>query len=127
VCEVLIASKMTVLNARTLEPLPSLSANETRWLGHMADDIASTYGPEPLAFLMASPDALVLSGTRGTFRLPRAAVTKLGRGKMYPWFFSALRIHHAVSSYPSALQFKPLGAHWREVQAKLKSLGYPVG
>ena len=118
---------MTTLNVRTLEPLPTLSANETRWLGHMADDVGSTYGPEPLAFLTASTDAIVLSGTRGTFRVPRAAVTKLGRGKMYPWFFSGLRIHHRVPGCPSDLQFKPLFAHWREVQVKLKSLGYPVG
>jgi hypothetical protein len=118
---------MNTLNARTLEPLPTLAANETRWLGHMSDDVGSTYGSEPLAFLTTSPDVLVLSGTRGTFRMPRAAVVKLGRGKMYPWFFSALRIHHKVPGYPSDLQFKPLGLHWREVQAKLKSLGYPVG
>jgi hypothetical protein len=93
----------------------------------MADDVGSTYGPEPLASLRATPAALVLSGTLGAFQLPRSAITKLGRGNFYPWFFSALRIHHRVAGYPVALQFKPLGTHWRVVQAQLKSLGYPIG
>lgn len=93
----------------------------------MADDIASTYGPEPMASLTATAQELVLSGTRGTFRVPRSAVTRLGRGKMYPWFFAALRIHHSVAGYPDALQFKPQPGHWRDVLARLKSLGYPTG
>jgi len=44
----------------------------------MADDVSNTYGPDPLAALSATADLLVLSGTRGTFRVPRSAVTKLG-------------------------------------------------
>lgn len=93
----------------------------------MADDVASTYGPEPLASLTATAHELVLSGTRGTFRVPRSAVTRLGRGNFYPWFFSALRIHHSVPGYPENLQFKPQPGHWRDVVARLKSLGYPTG
>jgi len=92
----------------------------------MCDGVAATYGPTPLAFLSASFDELHLSGTRGNFRLPRSAIRKLGRGKFYPWLFSAVRIHHEVRNYPEELQFKPMGIHSREVLAKLKELGYPV-
>lgn len=117
----------TVSDRRPDLPAPSASDDEIKWPGHMADDIANTYGPEPLASLTATAEHLVLSGTRGTFRVPRSAVTRLGRGKMYPWFFSALRIHHSVAGYPEALQFKPQPGHWRDVLARLKSLGYPTG
>lgn len=92
----------------------------------MADDIAATDGPEPLANLTATAEFLSLSGTRGNFRVPRAAVTKLGRGNFYPWFFGAVRIHHTVSGYPRSLQFKPLGVKPSEVTAKLRELGYPA-
>lgn len=91
----------------------------------MADDVAGTYGPEPMAFLSATTEELILAGTRGTFRIPRPEIIKLGRGKMYPWFFSALRIHHRVEGFPRDLQFKPLDAHWREVAEALRELGYP--
>jgi hypothetical protein len=92
----------------------------------MADDVASTFGPEPLAQLLASADALHLNSARGNFRIPRAAVVRLGRGNFYPWFFSALRIHHTVTGYPRSLQFKPLQTTWRNVIAELKQLGYPT-
>ncbi|MGH7946092.1 MAG: hypothetical protein ACREH8_03130 [Opitutaceae bacterium] len=117
---------MTAVQARSAEYLQSAAPGELRWPGHMSDDVGSTYGPEPLASLTATAETLVLSATRGTFRVPRSAVTKLGRGKMYPWFFKGLRIHHRVAGYPTDLQFQPLGIHWREVQAQLKALGYPV-
>ena len=103
----------------------SLDGSPLSWAGHMADDIAATYGPEPLANLTATAESLSLSSTRGNFRLPRAAITKLGRGNFYPWFFSAVRIHHNVRGYPRSLQFKPLGAKPAEVIAKLRALGYP--
>jgi hypothetical protein len=96
-----------------------------KWEGHMADDVGSTFGPEPMAFLSATAEELVLSGTRGTYKVPRVAVTKVGRGKLYPWFFSALRISHTVERLPRDLQFKPLGQHWRQVMQKLRELGYP--
>ncbi len=118
---------MTTVQARSAEYLQPAAPGELRWPGHMADDIASTYGSEPLASLTATADTLVLSSTRGTFRIPRASVIKLGRGKMYPWFFKGLRIHHRVTGYPTVLQFQPIAGHWREVQAQLKTLGYPVG
>lgn len=105
-------------------PLPSAanaSGDEIKWPGHMADDIASTYGPEPLASLTATVHELLLSGTRGTFRIPRAAVTRIGRGNFYPWLFSALRIHHSVSGFPKSLQFKPQPGHWRDVLTRLKA------
>ena len=92
----------------------------------MADDVGATYGPEPMATLIATAEFLSLSGSRGNFRLPRTAVIKVGRGNFYPWFFSALRIHHAVRGYPRSLQFKPLGLKPRNVMLKLRELGYPV-
>jgi hypothetical protein len=75
--------------------------------------------------LTATTHELVLSGTRGTFRVPRSAVTRLGRGNFYPWLFSAMRIHHSVAGLPKSLQFKPQPGHWREVLARLQALGYP--
>lgn len=92
----------------------------------MADDIGATFGHQPLASLTATADALVLTGTRGNFRVPRSAIKKLGRGNMYPWLFSAVRIHHSVPGYPTELQFKPLGLRPREVLAQLRRLGYPA-
>ena len=97
-----------------------------KWEGHMADDVGATYGHEPMASLTATADLLELSGTRGSFHLPRASVRKLGRGKMYPWLFSAVRIHHTVPGYPADLQFKPLGSSPRDVLAQLRQLGYPA-
>ena len=97
------------------------------WAGHMADDISATDGPEPMAKLSATTEALELMSTRGNFRVPRSAITKLGRGKFYPWFFAAIRIHHSASGVPRTLQFKPLGLKPRDVFEKLRSLGYPVG
>ena len=101
-------------------------SSQLSWPGHMADDIAATYGPEPLANLTATADFLSLTSTRGNFRVPRAAVTTLGRGNLYPWLFSAMRIHHTVANYPRSLQFKPLGLKPRELMAKLRELGYPI-
>jgi hypothetical protein len=106
---------------------PATSADgELRWAGHMADDVSNTYGPDPLATLSATAGELVLTGSRGTFRVPREAVTALRRGKFYPWFFSALSIKHTVAGYPVSLQFKPQPGHWREVLKQLETLGYPV-
>ena len=90
----------------------------------MSDGVAATYGPSPLAFLSARSDELLLCGNRGSFRLPRPAVRKLGRGGFYPWFFSSLRIHHTLSSYPAELQFKPMQASVREILQQLHALGY---
>jgi hypothetical protein len=101
-------------------------AQELKWEGHMADDVGATYGHEPLATLTATAEMLILAGTRGNFRLPRSSITKLGPGKMYPWLFSAVRIHHTVPGYPRDLQFKPLRLTPREVLAQLRQLGFPV-
>jgi hypothetical protein len=102
------------------------AAGATRWDGHMCDGIASTYGPTPLAFLSATADELLLCGNRGSFRLPRAAIRKVGRGGFYPWFFSAVRVHHTMTNYPVELQFKPMQSAAGEILAQLKALGYPV-
>lgn len=91
----------------------------------MSDDVAATFGPEPMAFLSATPDEIVLSGSRGTYCLPRSAVVKIGRGKMYPWFFSGVRLQHTVENFPATLQFKPIDGHWRDVAQALRELGYP--
>lgn len=90
----------------------------------MADHVGATYGHQPLAYLSATAEELILSGNRGTFRFSRAAVRKIRRGLMYPWFFRAVRIEHAVTGYPSELQFKPLDATPREVRDRLRQLGY---
>lgn len=97
-----------------------------RWHGHMADDVGATDGREPMATLEATAAELVLSGNRGTFRLRRDEVTKIGRGGLYPWLFGALRIRHGVARLPSELQFKPLDATVPAVRIALKSLGYPT-
>ena len=120
-------TSMNTLQNRSAEFLQPAAPGEFRWPGHMADDVASTYGPEPLASLTATADALVLDGTRGTYRMARSAVIKLGRAKMYPWLFKGLRIHHRAAGLPKDLQFQPINVHWREVQEQLKSLGYRVG
>lgn len=99
---------------------------EHKWEGHMADDIAATDGPVPMALLIATSDSLFLGSTRGNFKIPRSAVTKLGRGKFYPWFFSAVRIHHSVPGFPRALQFKPMHVKPAEVMNALRTLGYSV-
>jgi hypothetical protein len=117
---------MNPVQARSSEFLQPAAPGELRWPGHMADDVGNTYGPEPMASLTATADLLVLHGTRGTFRLPKAAVVKLGRGKMYPWMFKGLRIHHRIHGISADLQFQPLDGNWREVQARLKDLGYPI-
>ena len=112
-------------NTHRMEPKAE-GPSHLSWPGHLADDISATDGPEPLAHLTATAELLTLSSTRGNFRVPRTAVTKLGRGNFYPWFFAAVRIHHTVSGYPRSLQFKPLGVKPSEVTAKLRELGYPV-
>jgi hypothetical protein len=104
----------------------SEKASHSRWDGHMSDGVGSTYGPEPLAFLSADSEHLVLSGNRGNFRLPRASVQKLGRGGLYPWFFGGIRIRHNVASFPEELVFKPMGARERDILNELRALGYPV-
>lgn len=103
-----------------------MDATSFRWEGHMSDGVGATYGPEPMAFLSATATELVLSGPRGTFPLARAHVMKLGRGRMYPWFFAGIRIHHKAPKCPEELQFKPMGAQTRDIFAQLRSLGYPV-
>lgn len=102
------------------------AAPDFRWEGQMGNGLGATYGLPPAAFLAANAEALVVSGPLGTFRLPRTAVTKLGRGGMYPWFFGGIRIHHRDPKCPEELQFKPLGAHRRDVLSHLRGLGYPV-
>ena len=102
------------------------NSTDSRWEGHMSDGVGATYGPKPLAFLNANSDELLLSGNRGTFRLPRASVLKLGRGSMYPWCFGGIRIRHNISNFPADLQFKPMGARSRDILDRLRALGYPA-
>lgn len=93
----------------------------------MSDGVGATFGPEPCAVLSANADELWLKGTRGDFRLPRNAVVRIGRGRMYPWFFRGIRIRHNVAGYPSDLQFTPMVGRTRDILAQLKSLGFPTG
>lgn len=116
---------MTSVPDKSAVATPDASASyPLHWKGHMADHIGATYGPEPLAFLAASATELLLSGNRGTFRFPRAAVVKVGRGGLYPWCFSSVRIRHSIAGFPAELQFKPLDATTKDVLGQLKSLGY---
>lgn len=92
----------------------------------MADDVAATDGPKPLAMLIAAPQELVLSGTRGTYRFARGDVLAVGRGSFYPWFFEAIRLRHGVAKFPRTLQFKPMDGKWRAVRDRLQEMGYPV-
>lgn len=104
----------------------SAPADEIKWEGHMADDVAATSGPDPMALLRATNDYLYLTSTRGDFKVPRSAIAKLGRGKFYPWMFAALRIHHTAPGLPRELQFKPTRAKTAQVFEQLRALGYPV-
>lgn len=93
----------------------------------MCNGLGATYGLPPMAWLGASSTQLILSGPLGTFNLPVASVVRIGRGRMYPWFFAGIRVHHRDPKCPEELQFKPLGVSTREVVARLRALGYPVG
>ncbi|HEX2862848.1 MAG TPA: hypothetical protein VHN79_14470 [Lacunisphaera sp.] len=115
----------------TLSNVPLVSPTDTaipnhRWEGHMSNGVGATYGSTPMAFLSATSSELVLTGPLGAFHLPRASVVKLGRGRMYPWFFAGLRIHHRDPKFPEELQFKPLGVQRREIFAQLRALGFSV-
>ena len=106
---------------------PAAKPVALRWDGHMSDGVGATYGTEPMAFLSAEPEALLLCGTRGTFKIPRTAVVKLGRGGFYPWFFKGIRIRHSLANLPSELVFRPLGTQERDILSRLRELGYPAG
>lgn len=128
-----------MLFSSTMNPIPSVSPAgapgpsdlvidpaAVTWQGHMADDVAATDGPKPMAMLIATPQEIVLSGTRGTYRLPRSEVLGIGRGGFYPWFFGAIRLKHKVAKFPRTLQFKPMDGGWRTVRDRLRELGYPT-
>jgi hypothetical protein len=92
----------------------------------MSNGLGATYGLAPMAFLTADADRIVLSGNLGTFEFTRSALRKIGRGGIYPWFFSSIRLHHNTAGFPEELQFKPLGARASDIRARLKALGYPA-
>lgn len=93
----------------------------------MSDGVGTTYGGEPLAILEAGAKELLLSGTRGTFRIPRTAIQIIVRGSFYPWFFGGIRIRHNIPGLPEYLLFKSMTASSREILGKLQGLGYPTG
>lgn len=105
---------------------PDTATADFRWAGHMANGTGATYGLPPASSLHATANELVLSGPLGTFRFARSEVLKLGRGGMYPWFFSGIRIHHRNAGYPAELQFKAQEVARGEVIGRLRGLGYPV-
>ena len=117
------------MHTATLSPpeaSPASPPAEFRWDGHMSDDVASTYGATPCAFLQANARELYLCGSRGRFLLPRSAVRLISKGTLYPWIFASVRIHHDNPKFPRELQFKPLGTSFRAVLAQLRELEYPV-
>jgi hypothetical protein len=117
---------MTNLPISPVESPAKLDAPTCRWEGQITNGLGTTYG-FPAATLCADSTELVLTGTIGTFRLPRASVQKVGRAKLYPWFFAGIRFHHNNPGCPEELQFTPLGLSSRAVIAQLQILGYPVG
>jgi hypothetical protein len=104
------------------EPNPA----DDRWEGHMCDGVGSTYGPKPTAFLYANSDEILLTGSRGAFRLLRSSISKIGRGKLYPWMFGGITIRHNVASFPKELQFQAMGVRSREILNRLRELGFPM-
>lgn len=117
---------MSKLPTESSSPTAKSTPTNQRWEGHMSDGVGSTYGPAPMAHLAAEAGHLVLSGSRGNFYVPRAAVVRLGRGGFYPWFFGGIRIHHSVAGFPTELVFKPMGIRERDILARLREMGYPV-
>lgn len=114
----------TSLNTPT-ETSTGTEVSICRWEGSLSNGIGATTGL-PQAFLSADPNELVLSGTLGTYHLPRASVVKVGRGMMYPWFFAGIRFHHSILKFPNELQFKSSEVSSREILNRLRSMGYPV-
>lgn len=117
-----------------MNPPPPASVSPTanhdsaicRWEGQISNGIGTT-NSIPMASLSADANELVLSGTLGTFRLSRESIVRLGRGRMYPWLFGGIRIHHNSPEQPEELQFKPFAVSSREVLSQLRKLGYPAG
>ncbi|ACB75418.1 hypothetical protein [Opitutus terrae] len=109
-----------------LETTHSPAPATDQWHGHVSDDVSATSGPLPKASLTATDHELVIVGPRTTYRVERTAVTRIGRGQLYPWLFGGLRIRHNVPGLSAELQFKPLGCPAREVLQRLRTLGYPV-
>ena len=108
-------------------PLDSLPAGSLCLKGHMYNGVGTTYGPVPGATLTASADELWIKGNLGDFHIPRAAVTKLQRGSLYPWFFRGVRIQHRIAGIPAVLRFNAMSGSTRELLAQLGALGFPIG
>lgn len=92
----------------------------------MSDGSTATHGHAALATLTASANELIVSGQLGTFRIPRAAVTRIGRGKWYPWLFAGIVIYHKVPGCASALPSSAIGTLARGLRQKLADFGYPA-
>jgi hypothetical protein len=103
----------------------SLPNDTLVWPGHVADDGGSTTGVRPTGSLTATPAGLVLKSTRGEFRVSREHVTRIGWGRLYPWFFCAVQIHHQEPNCSRELQFRPMGAGVKAILRRLEQLGYP--
>jgi hypothetical protein len=105
---------------------PATALPDLTWVGHMAEDGGSTTGSSPSSTLTANDHELSLRGPRGDFHVPRTAVTRISRGKFYPWFFMAVRIHHNLPRCSQELQFKPMDTTVGAIFDRLRALGYPV-
>ncbi len=105
-------------------PIPA-TVYALRWEGAMNDGNGTSGSQGAAAVLCANADEIWLSGRRGDFHLPRAAVVRVGRAGMYPWFFRGIRIRHTVAGYPPILQFGAWTVPSRQVISQLRSLGFP--
>ncbi len=105
----------------------SAAVAETRadsWHGHMADQVGATFGPDAVAQLTASPEDVQVTGALGSFTLEKSAIKSISGGRMYPWFFRAVRIRATWKGADLDIQFKPLDASHRSVIQRLHQLGY---
>ena len=105
--------------------VPPSSTGPLRLEGHMADDVAATFGPKPGAVLQATTDELWIQGNRGDFRIPRTAITAINRGGLYPWFFKGIRVRHSIDGLPRRILFLPFEGDTAALLNQLQALGFP--
>lgn len=96
------------------------------WKGHMTNGVGTTYGAAPAATLTVTNDEIGIEGPLGDFSLPKAAIVRITRGRLYPWIFGGLRFVHNMGGVPDELQFKPSETSSKSILERLRALGYPT-